>query len=67
MISCSWGSLSLRSIAGKGERTMTEKLEEAFRTYPLADMDELEEDSQVNIPSQQDVEDAKDWVDFKEM
>lgn len=46
---------------------MTEKLEEAFRTYPLADMDELEEESQVNIPSQQDVEDAKNWVDFKEM
>ena len=46
---------------------MTEKLEEAFRTFTLSDIDELEEESGVTLPSQQDVEDAKEWVDFKEM
>lgn len=46
---------------------MTEHLRQAFRTFPLANTDEIDEDSNVSIPSEQDVEEAKEWVDFKEM
>ncbi|MCI9597697.1 MAG: DUF3787 domain-containing protein [Firmicutes bacterium] len=46
---------------------MTEKLKKAFRTFPLANEETVEEDSKVTIPSQDDVETAKEWVDAKEM
>ena len=46
---------------------MTEHLRQAFRTFPLVNSEEIEEYSNVPIPSEQDVEDAKEWVDFKEM
>lgn len=46
---------------------MTEKLKKAFRTFPLANKDAVEEDSKVTIPSQDDVETTKEWVDTKEM
>lgn len=46
---------------------MTEKLKRAFHTFPLANKDMVEEDSKVTIPSKDDVETAKEWVDAKEM
>ena len=46
---------------------MKENLKEAFRTFPLANAAKREKGSNVAIPSEQDVEDAKEWVDFKEM
>lgn len=46
---------------------MTEKLKNAFRTFPLANKETVERDSNVTIPSQDDVEKVKEWVDFKEM
>lgn len=59
--------MDFRMKSNLGDQTMTEKLREAFRTFPLANAQELEERSNVAIPSEQDVEDAKEWVDFKEM
>ena len=46
---------------------MKENLKEAFRTFPLSNAAKREKGSNVAIPSEQDVEDAKEWVDFKEM
>lgn len=46
---------------------MTEDLKNAFKTFPLADVDEIDDESNITIPSEDDVEDAKEWVDFKEM
>lgn len=46
---------------------MTEDLKNAFETFPLADVDEIDDESNVTIPAEEDVEDAKEWVDFKEM
>ncbi len=46
---------------------MTDDLREAFKTLPLANVGKREKDSRIAIPSQQDVEDAKEWVDSKEM
>lgn len=46
---------------------MTENLKEAFLTFPMMNAQERDKDSNMAIPSEQDVEDVKEWVDFKEM
>lgn len=46
---------------------MTDKLKNAFHTFPLADVKEVEDDSNVSVPTEQSVEDVKDWIDSKEM
>ncbi len=46
---------------------MTEKLKQAFRTFPLAGRKLAEEGSNVTIPDLESVERAKEWVDEKEM
>lgn len=46
---------------------MKENLKEAFRAFPLESTKEKAKESKVPLPSLQDVEDAKEWVDFKEM
>ncbi|MBR0597156.1 CDIF630_02480 family spore surface protein [Sinanaerobacter chloroacetimidivorans] len=38
-----------------------------FTTFPLTDTIDVEPDSKVTIPSEDAVDDVKDWVDFKEM
>ncbi|WP_324822983.1 CDIF630_02480 family spore surface protein [Sinanaerobacter sp. ZZT-01] len=39
---------------------------EKFKTFPLADEYEQEPESKEAIPSEDDVKEAKDWVDFNE-
>lgn len=39
---------------------------EAFKTFPLANDDHREPNSNEAIPSPSDVKEAKDWVDFNE-
>lgn len=38
----------------------------SYTTFPLANTEETIKDSNVSIPSYDDVVEAKDWVDFKE-
>ncbi len=38
-----------------------------FHTFPIADIVETDKDSNVSIPSADDIKEGKDWVDFKEM
>jgi hypothetical protein len=37
-----------------------------FRTFPLADVSTIEQDSKVTIPTEDGVEQVKDWVDENE-
>ncbi|MBN7772794.1 CDIF630_02480 family spore surface protein [Clostridium aminobutyricum] len=37
-----------------------------FSTFPLADVSTIEKDSNVTIPTDDGVEEVKDWVDFNE-
>ncbi|MEA4989001.1 MAG: DUF3787 domain-containing protein [Anaerovorax sp.] len=39
---------------------------EKFKTFPLADDYQREPGSNEAIPSEDDVQEAKDWVDFNE-
>ena len=39
----------------------------SFRTFPLADTVTTDRESGITIPSEDDVDEVKDWVDFKEM
>jgi hypothetical protein len=49
--------------------TMHERdnLKNAQATFPLANTGRTEKDSNVTIPPDADIKEAKDWVDFKEM
>ena len=38
-----------------------------FSTFPLANTADMVQDSRVSIPSEEDTNEVKDWVDFKEM
>lgn len=38
-----------------------------FSTFPLANTEKIEKNSRVTLPSEDDVDEVKDWVDFKEM
>ncbi len=38
-----------------------------FYTFPISDINEIEQESRVSIPSAEDVKEGKDWVDYKEM
>ena len=42
-------------------------LKNAQKTFPLANKGKAEKDSNVTIPPNTDIKEAKDWVDFKEM
>jgi hypothetical protein len=50
-----------------GGDNMTDKQEKAFGTFPLADVKEVDDASNVSIPSEKGVEEVKGWVDSKEM
>jgi len=39
----------------------------SFSTFPLANTVKTEKDSKATLPSEDDVDEVKDWVDFKEM
>lgn len=39
---------------------------ELYRTYALANDGKTDADSKVTEPKEEDVEEAKDWVDFNE-
>ena len=48
---------------------MKEKLDKAFRTFPLESTEKADSETKiprVPCPSLEDVEAAKEWVDFKE-
>ncbi len=38
-----------------------------FSTFPLANTVKTDKDSKATLPSEDDVDEVKDWVDFKEM
>jgi len=42
-------------------------LKNAQQTFPLASTERVEKDSNVTIPSDEDIKEVKDWVEFKEM
>jgi len=44
-----------------------DNLKNAQVTFPLASTDKIDKDSDVTIPNDADIKEAKDWVDFKEM
>lgn len=46
---------------------MKEKLNKAFRAFPLENTEKAEPESNVPRPCEEAVEEAKEWVDFKEM
>jgi hypothetical protein len=39
----------------------------SYSTFPLANTADTVPDSRVSIPSEDDTDEVKDWVDFKEM
>lgn len=53
-------------LKGFDRVTRTNETTAAFRTFPLADVYEVEPESNEAIPSPDDVKEAKDWVDFNE-
>ena len=56
-------------MTDKNDRSekQTTYLNGAFRTFPLADDYQVEEVSGESIPSQEEAEQARRWVNFKEM
>lgn len=38
-----------------------------YTTFPLVNSEKIIEDSKVSIPAEDDIEEVKSWVDFKEM
>ena len=60
------------SCSGFGEipSVFLQKLDKAFRTFPLESTEKADSETKiprVPCPSLEDVEAAKEWVDFKEM
>ena len=45
----------------------SDNLKNAQKTFPLANSGRTEKDSNVLIPPDEDIKEAKDWVEFKEM
>lgn len=39
---------------------------EVYQTYALANVGQIDADSKVTIPPEEDVKEAKDWVDYNE-
>ena len=63
-------TLVLQRFIRKGIEKMKEKLDKAFRTFPLESTEKTDSETKiprVPCPSLEDVEAAKEWVDFKEM
>lgn len=51
----------------KSEKIIKADYSPDFATFPLAESEKTIEDSMVSIPSEDNVNEVKDWVDFKEM
>ena len=45
---------------------VNDKARQNFKTFPLADVAEVQDTDNVAIPSVDGVKEAKDWVDFNE-
>jgi len=41
-------------------------INEVYQTYALANVGQVDADSKVTIPPEEDVKEAKDWVDYNE-